>query len=531
MRLLALGHELHTHPAMDKIPQLKDVVFIVTSQAENFETGESTQANFEFDNSFARELEGCYLPWEAEKVSEPRLLMFNCELAAELGLDAAALVSSLGAEIFSGNRVPNGAKPLAQAYAGHQFGQFSPKLGDGRALLLGEIKDTCGKRHDIQLKGSGRTPFSRNGDGKAALGPVLREYLVSEAMNALGVPTTRALAAVTTGDQVFRETALPGAVLTRIAASHLRVGTFQFFAARGETEIIRQLADYAIARHYPAARDADIPYLEFFMAVARAQAFLVAEWMSIGFIHGVMNTDNTTISGETIDYGPCAFMDVYDPDTVFSSIDLRGRYAYANQPSILTWNLARLAETLITLVDPNQDRALELLTVGAKEVSGMFVDAWLARMRLKIGLNSPEDNDVKLINRLLEAMHQGKADFTLTFRRLSDVLRGNSTSVRTLFEDPAVFDAWESDWLVRLSREKVSARDCAASMDQVNPIYIPRNHKVEEVLAAAVNHGNVSEFQDMLSVVTRPFDEVNGQETYAEPADKTAVPFRTFCGT
>ena len=516
---------------MDKVLQLKDLVFIVTSKAENFETGERTQANFEFDNSFARELEGCYLPWEAEKVSEPRLLMFNCELAAELGLDAAALVSSLGAEIFSGNRLPNGAKPLAQAYAGHQFGQFSPKLGDGRALLLGEIVDTCGKRHDIQLKGSGRTPFSRSGDGKAALGPVLREYLVSEAMNALGVPTTRALAAVTTGDQVFRETALPGAVLTRIAASHLRVGTFQFFAARGETEIVRQLADYAIARHYPAARDADNPYLEFFMAVARAQALLVAEWMSIGFIHGVMNTDNTTISGETIDYGPCAFMDVYDPDTVFSSIDLRGRYAYANQPSILTWNLARLAETLITLVDPNQDRALELLTFGADEASSMFVDAWLSRMRVKIGLNSPEDNDVKLINRLLEAMHQGKADFTLTFRRLSDVLRGNGTLVRALFEDLALFDAWESDWRNRLGREKVSARDCAASMDQVNPIYIPRNHKVEEVLAAAVNYGNISEFQDMLSVVTRPFDEVSGRESYAEPGDKTAVPYQTFCGT
>ncbi len=526
-----MGHELHTHLAIDKILQQKDVVFIVTSQAENFETGKSTQANFEFDNSFARELEGCYLPWEAEKVSEPRLLMFNCELAAELGLDAAALVSSLGAEIFSGNRIPNGAKPLAQAYAGHQFGQFSPKLGDGRALLLGEIVDTCGKRHDIQLKGSGRTPFSRNGDGKAALGPVLREYLIGEAMNALGVPTTRALAAVTTGDQVFRETALPGAVLTRIAASHLRVGTFQFFAARGETEIVRQLADYAIARHYPAARDADNPYLEFFMAVARAQALLVAEWMSIGFIHGVMNTDNTTISGETIDYGPCAFMDVYHPDTVFSSIDLRGRYAYANQPSILTWNLARLAETLITLVDPNQDRAVELLTVGANEVSGMFVEAWLARMRLKIGLNSPEDNDVKLINRLLEAMHQGKADFTLTFRRLSDVLRGNGTLVRTLFEDPTVFDTWESDWRVRLGREKVSARDCADSMDQVNPIYIPRNHKVEEVLAAAVNRGNISEIQDMLSVVTRPFDEVSGRESYAEPGDKTAAPYQTFCGT
>ena len=516
---------------MDKLLLLNDAVSIVTSYAENFETRERAPANFEFDNSFARELEGCYVPWDAEKVSKPRLLMFNCELAAELGLDGAALETPLGAEIFSGNRIPNGAKPLAQAYAGHQFGGFSPQLGDGRALLLGEIVDTYGKRHDIQLKGSGRTPFSRGGDGKAALGPVLREYLIGEAMHALGVPTTRALAAVTTGAQVIRETALPGAVLTRIAASHLRVGTFQFFAARGEMEIVRQLADHAIARHYPAAREADNPYLAFFISVARAQALLVAEWMSIGFIHGVMNTDNTTISGETIDYGPCAFMDVYDPDTVFSSIDLQGRYAYANQPSILTWNLARLAETLIALVDPNKDRAIELLTDCASEVSSLFVDAWLARMRVKIGLNSLEDNDVKLINRLLDAMHRGKADFTLTFRRLSDVLRGNGMSVRALFEDPAVFDAWENDWRARLGREKVSASDCAGSMDQVNPIYIPRNHKVEEALAAAINQGNISEFEDMLSVVSKPFDELSGREGYAEPGGKTAVPYQTFCGT
>ena len=506
-------------------------MFIVNPQTENFENGANAPENFEFDNSFARELEACYVPWDAEKVSEPRLLLFNCELAAELGLDAAALETPIGAEIFAGNRIPNGAKPLAQAYAGHQFGNFSPRLGDGRALLLGEIVDTRGKRHDIQLKGSGRTPFSRSGDGKAALGPVLREYLIGEAMHALGVPTTRALAAVTTGDQVFREKALPGAVLTRIAASHLRVGAFQFFAARRETETVRQLADYAIARHYPAARDADNPYLAFFIAVARAQAFLVAKWMSIGFIHGVMNTDNTTISGETIDYGPCAFMDVYDPGTVFSSIDLQGRYAYANQPSILTWNLARLAETLITLVDPNKDRAIELLTDGANEVSRLFVDAWLARMRVKIGLNSPEDNDLKLINRLLDAMNHGKADFTLTFRRLSDVLRGNGTPVRALFEDPTLFDAWEIDWRVRLSREKVSAADCAGSMDQVNPIYIPRNHKVEEVFYVAVNHGDISEFQDMLSVVLEPFDEVSGCEGFVGLREKTAVPYQTFCGT
>ena len=531
LRYAALVGELQTRPAMDKFLLLNDVVAVMTSQTENFKTREGAPENFEFDNSFARELGGCYVPWDAEKVSEPRLLMFNCELAAELGLDGAALETPLGAEIFAGNRLPIGAKPLAQAYAGHQFGGFSPQLGDGRALLLGEIVDTCGRRHDIQLKGSGRTPFSRGGDGKAALGPVLREYLIGEAMHALGVPTTRALAAVTTGDQVIRETALPGAVLTRIAASHLRVGTFQFFAARGETEIVRQLADYAIARHYPAAREADNPYLAFFISVAKAQAVLVAEWMSIGFIHGVMNTDNTTISGETIDYGPCAFMDVYDPDTVFSSIDLQGRYAYANQPSILTWNLARLAETLIALVDPNKDRAVELLTDGANEVSSLFGDAWLARMRAKIGLNSAEDNDVKLINRLLDAMYQGKADFTLTFRRLSEVLRGNDMPVRALFEDPAVFDVWVNDWRIRLDREQVSAVDCAGAMDQVNAIYIPRNHKVEEALAAAVDQDSISAFEDMLSVVSKPFDEVSGREGYAEPGGKTAVPYQTFCGT
>jgi uncharacterized protein YdiU (UPF0061 family) len=477
---------------MDKFSLLTDDVVIMTSQTESLETPEAVPVEFGFDNSFARELEGFYVMSDAAQVPEPCLLKFNRELAIELGLNTEALETHLGAEIFAGNRVPNGSMPLAQAYAGHQFGGFSPKLGDGRALLLGEIVDTLGKRHDIQLKGSGRTPFSRGGDGKAGLGPILREYMIGEAMHALGTPTTRALAAVTTGEQVFRETAIPGAVLTRVAASHLRVGTFQFYAARGETDMVRQLANYAIARHYPAAHEADNPYLAFFNSVAQAQAVLVAQWMSIGFIHGVMNTDNTTISGETIDYGPCAFMDTYNPATVFSSIDLQGRYAYDNQPSILAWNLARLAETLISLVDLDKDRAVELLTDSANKVPSLFANAWLARMRAKIGLSKVENGDGNLVNRLLDAMHQGKADFTLTFRRLSDAVRGNSTPVRVLFKDSVAFDAWETDWCARLDREQVSAGDRACVMDQVNPIYIPRNHKVEEALAAAVDQGNMS---------------------------------------
>ncbi len=516
---------------MDKHRVPPHVVEEMKSQAETFDTNEPGLPDFGFDNSFARELEEFYVPWQAARAPEPRLLKFNRALADELRLNADALDTTVGADIFSGNRVPDGAAPLAQAYAGHQFGGFTPQLGDGRALLLGEVLDTHGNRRDIQLKGSGRTPFSRGGDGKAALGPVLREYLIGEAMHALGIPTTRALAAVTTGEQVFRETALPGAVLTRVSASHLRVGTFQFFAARGEMEKVRQLANYAIARHHPAARNSDNPYLAFFQSVAQAQAKLVAQWMSIGFIHGVMNTDNTTISGETIDYGPCAFMDAYNPATVFSSIDLQGRYAYANQPPILTWNLARLAETLIALVDPNKERAIELLTDAANAAPGLFADAWIARMRAKIGLCSAEDGDVDLVNNLLGAMHQGKADFTLTFRRLSDAVRGDTAPVRALFDDPAIFDTWEKEWRTRLDRDAEAASNRANAMDRVNPIYIPRNHKVEEALAAAVEHDDITAFDALLSVLSAPFDEAAGNEAYAEPGLDTSAPYQTFCGT
>ena len=492
---------------------------------------ESEYVDFGFDNSFARELVGFFISCNAAKVPNPRLIKFNNMLAKELRLDTETLQTPIGAEIFSGNHLPHGAMPLAQAYAGHQFGSFSPQLGDGRALLLGEVIDTQGKRQDVQLKGSGRTPFSRGGDGKAALGPVLREYLISEAMHALGVPTTRSLAAVTTGESVYREIVLPGAVLTRISASHLRVGTFEFFAARDKTDMVRQLANYAISRHYPTARDTSNPYLELFKLVAGAQAALVAHWMSIGFIHGVMNTDNTAISGETIDYGPCAFMDTYSPTTVFSSIARQGRYAYANQSSILIWNLMRFAETLVTLVHVDANHAAELLTDEAKNISGIYQNEWLARMRAKIGLTTAEVGDIDLIQKLLDAMHQGEADFTLTFRRLSGVIRGEQDAAREQFKNPALFDKWQKEWLSRLDREPITVQDRTALMDRVNPIYIPRNHKVEEALSAAVENNNLSVFEDLLSVITAPFDEVCGCESFMKPGPKTSIPYQTFCGT
>ena len=485
---------------------------------------------FNFDNSFARSLEGFFKPCQAEPATAPTLLQFNHALAKELGLDPLALDSEAGLAIFSGNATPEGSEPLAQAYAGHQFGGFSPQLGDGRALLLGEVIDTQQRRRDIQLKGSGRTPFSRGGDGLAAIGPVLREYLIGEAMHALGVPTTRALAAVATGKHVYREIALPGAILTRIAASHIRVGTFQYAGARGDILKVRELADYAIQRHYPDTSDAENPYLAFFAAVADAQAALVARWMNIGFIHGVMNTDNMTISGETIDYGPCAFMDKYAASTVFSSIDQYGRYAYANQPEILTWNLARLAETLIPHVDTKKERAIELLTETIECIQPLYESYWLSGMRSKIGLTTEDILDEELINDLLKIMEAGQADFTLVFRRLSKTLQGDSDAVRNLFKEPDAFNAWVVRWQKRLEQEDIVAETTAQAMDRVNPIYIPRNHKVEESLAAAVNQ-DMRPFTKLLEVVIQPFDEVAGNEAYAEPAPATNRRYQTFCGT
>ena len=503
----------------------------MVKSTETMDTVDHMRPHFNFDNSFARTFEGFFVPCQAAPAVAPKLLQLNHALAEELGLDPVALDSEAGLAIFSGNVTPEGAEPLAQAYAGHQFGGFAPQLGDGRALLLGEVIDTRQRRRDIQLKGSGPTPFSRGGDGKVPLGPVLREYLIGESMHALGIPTTRALAAVTTGEDVYREIPLPGAVLTRIAASHIRVGTFQFFAAHGDFDKIRKLTDYAIARHYPDTADAENPYLAFFAAVTDAQAALVAGWMNIGFIHGVMNTDNMTISGETLDYGPCAFMDTYEPGTVFSSIDAQGRYAYANQSAILAWNLTRLAETLIPLVDPDKDRAIELLTDTIQHIQPLYETHWLARMRSKIGLSTEDPHDLELINDLLWVMKDGHADFTLVFRRLAQALRGNSDAVRHLFEQSGAFDVWARRWRKRLEQDGVAAETSAQVMDRVNPIYIPRNHKVEEALAAAVDQEDMMPFSELLAVLSHPFDEVSGNEAYAAPAPVTDIPYKTFCGT
>ncbi|MBY0504216.1 MAG: YdiU family protein [Bryobacteraceae bacterium] len=452
-----------------------------------------------FDNTYARELEGFYTPCQPETVPAPKLLQWNQPLADELGL-ADGLPA---ADIFSGNQIPPGAMPLAQAYAGHQFGGFVPQLGDGRAILLGEVIDRHGQRRDIQLKGSGRTPFSRGGDGKAAVGPVLREYVMGEAMHALGIPTTRALAAVATGEPVYRERPLPGAVLARVAASHLRVGTFQFFAARRETDKVRQLADYAIARHYPQAACAANPYLAFLQAVVAAQASLLARWMLAGFIHGVMNTDNMSISGETIDYGPCAFLDTYHPHTVFSSIDHQGRYAYGNQPLIARWNLARLAETLLPLID------LESATAAVEAFTASYDTHWLAGMRDKLGLEEP---DLALSNGFLALLAAQRVDYTLAFRYLKD-----PPQLRALFADPAAYDTWALGW--------------QPTRPPRNPTYIPRNHLVEAALTAAVERADLGPFEQLLSVLRDPYGEHPDREAYAQPSPDGNAGYRTFCGT
>ena len=489
-------------------------------------------AGFVFDNTYARELEGCYVRWEAAHAPQPAMLRLNRALAGELGLDADALDSPAGAAIFAGNALPAGAEPLAQAYAGHQFGGFSPQLGDGRALLLGELVDRHGRRRDIHLKGSGRTPFSRGGDGKAAVGPVLREYLIGEAMHALGIPTTRALAAVATGEPVRRETMLPGAVLARVASSHLRVGTFQYFAVRGESERIRRLVAYALARHYPERADDAKPALALLDAVCAAQAALVARWMQVGFIHGVMNTDNMTISGETIDYGPCAFMDRHDADTVFSSIDTHGRYAYGNQPGIAQWNLARLAEALLGAIDDDGKRAVALATEVVNAFGARYRRAWLDGMRAKLGLAaSAEDGDFDLANGFLAAIADQNADHTLAFRRLSLAALGDDAPLRALLDDDARYAIWAGRWRERLMRDPMQPAARAATMDRANPIYVPRNHRVEEALEAAVERGVLGPFETLLAVLERPFDERPGLEAYATPAANGNPGFRTFCGT
>ncbi|WP_132461594.1 protein adenylyltransferase SelO [Rhodovulum marinum] len=473
-----------------------------------------------FDNSYARLPDRFYSRQSPVPVRQPRLVILNEKLAHDLGLDPIALTSEAGVAMLAGNRVPEGAEPLAQAYAGHQFGGFVPQLGDGRAILLGEIVRPDGQRRDIQLKGAGRTPFSRMGDGRAWLGPVLREYIVSEAMHALGIPTTRALAVVTTGEEVFREAILPGAVLTRVAASHVRVGTFQFFAARRDTEALRTLADHAIARHYP---DADGP-LALLHRVIAAQAQLVAQWMGVGFIHGVMNTDNTTISGETIDYGPCAFMDGYHPDAVFSSIDVYGRYAYARQADMAAWNLAQFASALVPLINTDEETAITRATEAIGTFPVLFRDAWLAVFRPKLGLASAEDGDAELIHRLLDLMAAERADFTNTFRGLAD------GTAREAFRNRAAFDSWTADWRVRLGREPDPEALRIDRMRAANPAHIPRNHRVEQVISAAVT-GDYAPLERFLQITSRPFDDQPENADYRRPPEPGEEVRQTFCGT
>jgi uncharacterized protein YdiU (UPF0061 family) len=468
-----------------------------------------------FDNSYARLPGTMHAGVLPTPVGAPALIKVNEALARELGIDPRGLT----AEMAVGNLLPAGATPIAQAYAGHQFGNFVPQLGDGRAILLGEVVDGAGRRRDIQLKGSGPTPFSRRGDGRAALGPVLREYLVSEAMHAMGIPTTRALMAATTGEKVYREAVLPGAVLTRVASSHIRVGTFQFFAVRRDLDSLKLLLEHAIERHYPGPRGAENPALAFLDAVMEAQADLVSRWMQVGFIHGVMNTDNMSVSGETIDYGPCAFMDVYDPATVFSSIDEYGRYAYANQPPIAQWNLARLAETLLPFLDEDRDAAIRIATARIEGFPTIYSRRWLAGFRRKIGLVSEEDGDLDLIQALLDAMQLARADFTLTFRRLSNG------------EEPEALAEWMPRWRDRLSRDPQTAEERRAGMRAVNPAYIPRNHHVEAMIQAAVERSDYGPFEDMLRILMNPYEEQPGAAIYAEPPGDTEKVYRTFCGT
>ncbi len=472
-------------------------------------------------------------------VAGPRLIHINRPLAAEIGLNLDGLGADALAAMFCGNLLPSAVEPIALAYAGHQFGHFVPQLGDGRAILLGEVRDRGGRRFDIQLKGSGRTPYSRSGDGRAALGPVLREYIVSEAMHALGVPTTRALAAVATGEQVLRERVLPGAILTRVAASHVRVGTFEYFAARADLPATRLLADYVIERHYPGAGESANPYLSLLQAVAERQAKLIAAWMLIGFVHGVMNTDNMAISGETIDFGPCAFLDAYDPAAVFSSIDGAGRYAYANQAAAAAWNLARFAETLVPLLDANPERAVDLANGALGRFQPSFQAHWLAGMRRKLGLSTAEDGDAELARGWLEALHRNGADFTLSFRRLADAAErepndgreANDQSVPALGADRVANAEWSRGWRSRLSRELVAPAARAAAMRRVNPAYIPRNHLIERALGAAVEHEDFAIFEQLLGVLSHPFDEQRGCADYAQPPLPHERVLRTFCGT
>ena len=496
-------------------------------------------APFRLDNSYARELPGCYVAWPPAPVQAPQLLYFNRELAAELGIEPGAHDEKELAALFSGNALPEGATPIAQAYAGHQFGNFAPQLGDGRALLIGEVIDRHGHRRDLAFKGSGRTPFSRNGDGKAAVGPMLREVLVGEAMHALGIPTTRALAVIATGEPVYREETLPGAQLTRVAGSHLRVGTFEYFAARDERERVGQLADYGIARHDPGLAGTNDRYARWLGAVAERQAALLAQWMNVGFIHGVMNTDNMSIAGETIDFGPCAFMEAYHPGTVFSSIDRHGRYAYANQPAVAQWNLARFAEAILPLLAEDEDAAVDIASGILAGFGASYRRHWLQGVRAKLGLQAPaapstqeDEADAALANDWLALLQAGAVDYTLAWRRLAEAAAGRREALHALFTDTAALDAWLARWLARAAGEVQAPAQRAEAMRRVNPRIIARNHRVEEALAAASDAGDLGPFEALLQAIRRPWDDDPALATYAEPAPASYTErYRTFCGT
>lgn len=485
---------------------------------------------FVFDNTYARLPSRFYAPQSPAAVAEPQLIKFNQSLAVELGLDHDRLRSPEGLAVLAGNALPDGAEPLAMAYAGHQFGGFVPQLGDGRAILLGEILDPRGERFDIQLKGSGRTPFSRSGDGRAWLGPVLREYIVSESMHTLGIPTTRSLAAVATGESVYRETELPGAVLTRVARSHVRIGTFEYFSARQDTDAIRRLADYVIARHYPEAAADERPYRALLDSVITRQARLIAQWLGVGFIHGVMNTDNMSIAGETIDYGPCAFMDAYHPGTAYSSIDRGGRYAYGNQPRIAQWNLSSLAQSLLPLIDEDQSKAVEEAQAAIDAFPEHFEHAYRDRFRAKLGLLEAHSDDADLIAALLQAMAETRADFTNTFRTLCDAAEGMDDRVRAELSYSAAGNNWLRRWRERLSRESTNPTARVAGMQRANPAVIPRNHRVEAALEAAVN-GNLDPLEELSKVLASPWKECPDSLPYRSPPEPHEVVHQTFCGT
>jgi uncharacterized protein YdiU (UPF0061 family) len=475
-----------------------------------------------FNHSYTKLPKDFFVEQLPVKVSNPKLILLNEPLLKALGLDKEALSPEAWGNIFSGNELPEKAHPIAEAYAGHQFGHFA-LLGDGRAVLLGEHITPEGNHFDIQFKGSGQTPYSRRGDGRAALGPMLREFIISEAMNALKIPTTRSLAVVTTGESVMRDEVLPGAILTRVAKSHIRVGTFQFASTLNDTNKLKALADYTIDRHYPDCKAKDNPYLAFLNAVIERQALLISQWMHVGFIHGVMNTDNMSISGETIDYGPCAFMDRYHPETVFSSIDRQGRYAYSNQPPIAQWNLARFAETLIPLIDQNTDKSIELASQSINDFSGQFQTAWLKGMRQKLGLFNEEASDISLINELLLLMQKNKADYTLTFRHLSS----DAILKDAIFKD-ASFKVWYKNWLHCIQKQQEGEETSKLKMLKHNPAVIPRNYLVEKALSLAVTDQDYKFLNDFIAALLRPYEE---SQVFSEPPIEEDKFYKTFCGT